>query len=400
MKNRYLIWLLAVSCLLSGCSWLDGSYVSIVPHHQQHQAVESEIISASNYLDLMAAMEELIASGEQSGVIYVPDYDSSLVESGMNIASAYAMKNYPIGAYAVEEIRYEVGTSSGLPAVAVNITYRHSMAELRQIQNVKDISGAEQKVARALADCAASVVLQIEDYESRDFGQMVSDYAADFPGIVMETPQVTETAYGTGASRVVELNFTYQNSRDSLRQMKAQVKPVLDAAKLYVSGNGSQRQKFAQLYAFLMERFDYTLEKSITPSYSLLQHGVGDSRAFASVYASMCREAGLECRIVTGSRGGEPWTWNMVADNNGYYHVDLLRSSELGYYQEYTDGEMSGYVWDYSAYPVSAERPAPVQTEETPQNVRSPEETENWVTEETTENTQETAATAAAENFE
>ena len=44
-----------------------------------------------------------------------------------------------------------------------------------------------------------------------------------------------------------------------------------------------------------MERYDYRIETSITPAYSLLRHGVGDSRAFAVVYAAMCQQAGLEC---------------------------------------------------------------------------------------------------------
>ena len=113
-----------------------------------------------------------------------------------------------------------------------------------------------------------------------------------------------------------------------------------------------------------MERFDYPIETSITPAYSLLRHGVGDSRAFAMVYAAMCRSAGLECSIITGTHDGEPWTWNMVQDNGRYYHVDLLRSSGEGAFREFTDGEMSGYVWDYSAYPQSIAPSTPEQTEE------------------------------------
>lgn len=362
MKRRILALLFACSLLLSGCGWMEGSYVSVEEHQEQHQEGDTEMIFAVNYLELMSACDELIAEGAQSGIIYVPDYQNSSVEAGMSIAAAYAMTNSPLGAYAVEDIHYELGTSSGIPAVAVSIDYRHTKAEIQRIRQAADIAAAEKLIARSLENCAASVVLLIEDYTEKDFVQLVQDYASKHPDGVMETPMVAEGIYGTGASRVVELLFTYQNSRDSLRQMKQQVEQVFDAAKLYVSGDGAQRQKFSQLYAFLMERFDYTLETSITPAYSLLHHGVGDSRAFATVYASMCDAAGLECLVVTGTRSGEPWTWNMVLDNGHYYHVDLLRCSEVGYYRELTDGQMTGYVWDYSAYPASAD---PVQPEET-----------------------------------
>ena len=100
-----------------------------------------------------------------------------------------------------------------------------------------------------------------------------------------------------------------------------------------------------------MERFDYKVETSITPAYSLLRHGVGDSRAFATVYAAMCRASGLECIVVTGTRSGEPWTWNIICQDGVYWHVDLLRCNEQGRFHKTEDSGMTGYVWDYSAYP-------------------------------------------------
>ena len=125
---------------------------------------------------------------------------------------------------------------------------------------------------------------------------------------------------------------------------------------------GSLSAGVSMLYAFLMERFEYKQETSITPAYSLLRHGTGDSRAFAQVYAAMCRDAGLTCMTVTGTRDGEPWTWNILLDGEEYYHVDLLRCSENGRYREQTDAEMEGYVWDYSEYPACTGSPVTAET--------------------------------------
>ena len=225
------------------------------------------------------------------------------------------------------------------------------------------MDGLAATVRTALDDHASRVAVLVNQYTETDFDQLIQDYARENPQKVMEVPQVSEGIYGSGRARVVELSFTYQNSREALRQMQAQVKPVFEAAALYVSGQGSQRQKLSQLYGFLMERFDYKQETSITPAYSLLRHGTGDSRAFAQVYAAMCRDAGLTCLTVTGTRDGEPWTWNIVRDGEGFYHVDLLRCSEGGRYRECTDEEMEGYVWDYSEYPVCAVAPVPEQEE-------------------------------------
>lgn len=364
MKKSVTALILTLSLLLSGCSWLDGSYVSVTPHQEQRQTGHASVISAGNYLDLMAALEDMIASGTESAAIIVSDYPVGAVESGMAMAIRYAMENDPIGAYAVDDITYELGSSAGQRAVAVNIQYRHSRAEIRQIYRLKNMDETESVVEEALREYSADAVMLVEDYSKKDFTQFVEDYAEANPQIVMELPQVAVGVYGTGQTRVVELIFSYQTARDSLRQMQAQVKTMFDSASMYVSGEGSDWQKYSQLYGFLMERFDYQVETSITPAYSLLRHGVGDSRAFAVVYAAMCQAAGLECRIVTGTKSGEPWTWNLVKNGNHYYHVDLLRSNETGRYTQFTDPQMQGYVWDYSAYPASVGAAAiPAETE-------------------------------------
>lgn len=369
MKPRILYLTVFLCLLLTGCSWFDGSYVHVTPHREQGSSSQGEAVSASNYSQLLSVLEGMVSSGTESGVINVANYDRDMVEVNMTAAVQYVRNRYPVGAYAVEQMEYEVGTNSGKPAIAVNVTYRHSRIEIQRIQKVETMEEAEIIIGEALKAYDAAVVLQVQEFQEMDFSQLVKDFAEEQPESIMETPQVTAGIYGSGTARVVELAFTYQNSRDQLRQMQSQVQPVFDSAALYVSGDGSDNQKYSQLYAFLMERFDYKQETSITPAYSLLRHGVGDSRAFAVVYASMCRRAGLECRIVTGTRNGEPWTWNMVRDGALYFHVDLLRSSLSGGFREYTDGEMGGYVWDYSNYPacnlpyVPLETETPAQTE-------------------------------------
>ena len=367
MKRNVFFVLLTLSLLLSGCSWANQSYISVEPHREQRQIQQTDAIMASDYLELLGALESLIASGTEVAAIKVPDYPADAIEYGMNRAVRHSKENDPLGSYAVADIAYELGSSSGVPAVSVSITYHHNRSELQRIRKAADTKEAEQIVAEALKAYESGIVILVDEYEIRDFSQFVQDYAEENPQTVMEIPQVSQSSYGTGRDRVLELIFTYQTSRDSLRRMQSQVQPVFDSASLYVSGEGEEFQKFSQLYGFLMERFEYKFETSITPSYSLLRHGVGDSRAFATVYAAMCRSAGLQCMSVTGTRSGEPWTWNIVLDDGCYYHVDLLRSNVRDQFREYTDGEMGSYVWDYSAYPACTGREA----------VSEPEQAEN-----------------------
>ena len=363
MKGRLLPLILALCLLLGGCGWLNGSFVSVTPHEAPRQVSHSGTITAANYKEFVTALKQLVSAGTEVAAIHVSEYPAKALETGVQRAVYDVKHNDPIGAYAVEDIQYEIGSSSGLPAVSITVAYRHNSTELQRIRRALGVTQAQTAAAAALESYDAGIVLLVSQYEDTDFSQFVQDYAGEHPETIMEVPQVTQALYGTGESRVVELIFSYQTSRDSLRRMQAQVKPVFESAVLYVSGDGDDYQKFSQLYAFLMERFDYKQETSITPAYSLLRHGTGDSRAFAQVYAAMCRDAGLTCLTVTGTRDGEPWTWNIVRDGEGFYHVDLLRCSEGGRYRECTDEEMEGYVWDYSEYPVCAGAPVPEQEE-------------------------------------
>ena len=352
MKKCRFLWMLPVLCLLlTGCSGFRDSYVSVTPYQEHNQNSHDGMVSVSDYRELRAALENMVMNASESAVINVSGYDNTALESGMSMVARYIRNTYPIGAYAVSDLRYEVGSNSGKPAVAVNITYSRSRIEIQKIRKVDGMEETAGAMYEAMEDHDASLVLLVENYRETDFSQLAKDYTETFPERVMETPQVSVGVYGSGGSRVAEFTFTYQNSRESLRQMKSQVAPVFASAALYVSGGTQDSQKYSQLYAFLMERFDYTRETSITPAYSLLCHGVGDSRAFATVYAAMCRRAGLECLTVTGTHAGEPRTWNIVCDNGTYYHVDLLRCNLEGRYHGCSDWEMTGYVWDYSAFP-------------------------------------------------
>ena len=363
MKHKLLPLLLAMSRLLGGCGWLNGSFVSVTPHEAPRQVSHSGTITAANYKEFVTALKQLVSAGTEVAAIHVSECPAKALETGVQRAVYDVKHNDPIGAYAVEDIQYEIGSSSGLPAVSITVAYRHNSTELQRIRRALGVTQAQTAAAAALESYDPGIVLLVSQYEDTDFSQFVQDYAGEHPETIMEVPQVTQALYGTGESRVVELIFSYQTSRDSLRRMQAQVKPVFESAVLYVSGDGDDYQKFSQLYAFLMERFDYEQETSITPAYSLLRHGTGDSRAFAQVYAAMCRDAGLTCLTVTGTRDGEPWTWNIVRDGVGFYHVDLLRCSEGGRYRECTDEALEGYVGDYSEHAACAGAQVPEQEE-------------------------------------
>lgn len=381
MKRFACIALALVCLMLGGCdSLFSGSYVSVERYEEQPVKNDTEEITVSRYAQLLQAMQDLIEDGAESAVIYVVDYQEDLLEADLAKVVDKVLSENPIAAYAVEKVDYELGTNSGKAAVAVDISYLHGRYELLRLQHYKTVDDAVPAITGALDSCDPGVVFLIEQYTDTDFSQLVEDYAEENPQTVMELPEVSAVIYPeAGSSRVVELKFTYQTSRESLRSMQSQVQPVFASAALYVSGDSQDHEKLSQLCSFLMERYDYKIETSITPTYSLLRHGVGDCKAFALVYASMCRRAGLECLTVAGTRAGEAWYWNIVKDGEAWFHVDLLSPDGAGF-RELSDEEMESYVWDYSAYPVcgTVEEPeeTTIPTETAPDETAGPTQAE------------------------
>lgn len=353
--KKWIAMLVLCSLVLSGCASLipDRTYVSVTPHEGQDNFGKEEPIAVNSSTQLRVAMLEAVAQGEMHFVFSTEQIADEVLVSALQEAITYTMQMDAIGAYAVENITYERGTHAGIPAVAVNVDYRHNKAEIQRIKQAEDMDAAKGIVEAAIDQFESSVVVRVTGYQDMDFVQYVSDYADSYPELVMEKPKVKASVYPeTGSVRVIELKFSYQTGRETMRNMRTFVQPIFVGAGNYVGSEGKDSVKFDRLYTYLMDRAEYTIGSSTTPAYTLLQNGICDSRTMALVFASMSRWAGLECQIVEGTRDGAVWYWNIICQNGVYYHVDLLRCEEVGKFLRESDVDMAGYEWDREAFPV------------------------------------------------
>lgn len=361
MKRTAICWVLVLCLLLSGCSTLlTGEYIWEQTHYIPQTPDSGQEIEASNYTQLVGVLADTIEEGTEQVTISVARYDRNTLETDAERATKEIRVSNPVAAYAVSEIIWQVGTSAGETVLLVQIVYLHDQAEIKNIKTVANNEEALAAIAEAMRNCDSGIVLRIESYEAQDFVLAVEDYALSCPQYVMEAPLVRISLYpDSGPTRVAQIRFIYVNGRDTLRDMQDQVLKLFDSSVNIVSLIEKPREKYNQFYSLLVDRFQkYTIETSITPAYSLLLHGVGDSRAFAAVFAAMCREAGLHCQVVGGTKNGNLWYWNIVQVDGTYYHVDLLRSKGEGTFRLLTDNIINeGYVWDFDAYPACGEKP-------------------------------------------
>ena len=341
-----------VMTMLSACgSWMSGEYLSVKPYEVRLEQNDQQVIDVASYSQLRNVIRDLVADGSAGGLISISSFHEAVVDFYVNSAINHVKNNTPIGAYAVKEISYEIGTNRGDSVVAVQIEYLHNRTEIKSIKQVSSNEQMLDAVKTAMADNESYLVLYIEDYSDVDFADVVSAYGDEHPELIMEIPQVNTFSYPErGQERVVEIYFTYQTDSETLQEMQKKVQAVFSSAELYVRQMTKVMDIYTRLYSFLMGGSSYKLESSITPAYSLLYHGVGDSRTFANVYAAMCRNADLECQVISGTRDGEPWYWNQIRFRGSYYHVDLLRCYEQNEFVIKRDSEMVGYVWGYSPF--------------------------------------------------
>lgn len=353
MKRAIFAVLLGCCLLLGGCkSFLDGSYASLKPHAAQKVQIGQSMVTVSTAQECIAFLQDMTENGKEYATFVLDPENAADIVSRMDMSITYVAKSTPIGAFTVDEISYEVGSTAGMQAIAVTASYNVNKLAIKSMRTAEDSEAALTVIEEALTQCTDRVVIYLKSYSYMDFGKRIREFVMHRPDAVMETPQVTIQFYPeSGSVQVMDVRFSYQNQPESLRAMQNYVQPVFAAAELNVRGEDVERTKLSLLYSFLMERNSYRLGVSNTPAYSLLRHGVGDSMAFARVYGAMCQRAELECYIVSGTRDGEAWTWNIVRDGDRYYHIDLLRAHQLGGFACWTDAEMEGYIWDYSSYP-------------------------------------------------
>lgn len=352
MKKIFAL-LLAVCCL-AGCGSLGkGSYSSSKPHATPPSASEPLHTSVKDYYSLCQALKSLVHSQSAGDKISLSEYRGALLEDDIRAAIDYVMRYDALAAYAVEKISFQLGEIGNHKAVSFRISYHHNRPNLRTIPYVHTTKQTFELIRTALLDFETSLVFRMDNYSDDDFALWVEAYADENPHLIMERPLVTVNIFPeTGKERLVELAFTYQTNRETLREMAEYVEPVFQASRLNVIAEEQESVRFSLMYNFLVERTQIQVVPSITPAYSIFRYGVGDSKAFAQLFAAMCRNAQLECFVVSGTKDGQPYFWNIICQDGVYYHVDILRHSQNSDLVRYYDDQMVGYVWDFDDYPV------------------------------------------------
>lgn len=356
MKKRHLCSALALVVLLTGCaSLLVSEYKTVTPHTEQSSVEKDDnALTAENYLSLKNAILSFVEDGVKDGVIRIYDYAGD-VEEDLDTATYEVSRLDPLGSYAVDYMTHDCALIVSYYEVHIDITYRRTAEQIRDIQRASGTTELTELLERALTAYDGALTVRMSYYNNQDVPEMVRQYYDAHPFTAMQMPAVTLNIYPeSGYVRILEILLSYDQPSEDLKEKEEAVATSVRAAKEYVRYRSTETGKLQLLYTYLLERFGYVSGTTSTPVYSFLCEGIADSEGCAKSLQSICDQIGIECYTVNGNKGGEPYYWNIVCVDGVYCHTDMLRS--LLHLSEtltlYTDSAMTEYFWDAELYPV------------------------------------------------
>lgn len=374
MAKRLLAVLTASSLLLSGCSsMLARDYANVTAHNMAQTAEgDPSVLRADSYQELVNALLYLVTQGAESGAVRLY-LDSDNVSGALEDACQEVQED-PLGAYAVDYIKYSVGSVVTYYQADVQITYRRTREQIASIVSATGTAAIRSELENALDSFAPECVLRISYFEGdetyiqtlfREAYYASPDTALDLPEAqVYIYPQGEES----GRQRIVEVLLTYHLEQKELQRRRTAL--ARRANEIVVSIWGTEGDEAIQtVSAAVLDAGHYDPEGGAS-AYDALVAGAADSEGLSLAALLLAQRLELTGMVVPGTLDGSPHFWNVVRTESGYRHLDLTRGADSrGQYPLLSDREMAalGYQWDTQAVPPCGE-PSDSQegTEEVP----------------------------------
>ena len=138
----------AAALVLTGCSaLLERDYVSVTPHSFAPTAEgDPSVLRADSYQELVNALIYLVNAGAQEGTIRLY-LDPEELEGDLESACLEVVQEDPLGAYAVEHIKYRVTSLVTYEEARVSLTYRRTPEQISSIVQATGVTAIRTELA-------------------------------------------------------------------------------------------------------------------------------------------------------------------------------------------------------------------------------------------------------------
>lgn len=364
MKRRLTALALCAAVLLTGCSsMLERSYTSETLHDRTPSPEgDSSVLMAEDYRDLVSAVYYVVSQSLPTGTIRLNNYTRD-VESDLAAACLEVVEDDPLGAYAVEFIKYDYTHIVSYYEATVSVTYRRTAEQVANIVSATGNSAIRTELQEALTDFRPELALRISNFtEGTDLNQLLREAYYSMPASALGLPEAEINVYPDhGAQRIVEVLLTYPMTREEAQERGQALR---ERAQTLLEPYGGQ-PALQDLIALAQRETVYDPEGGST-AYDALTGRAADSEGLALALALLCGQAGdPDCQVVSGTlEDGTPRFWNQIRLNGGTYYLDLAGDGTLS-----TGEELYGQGYRWADAPV----PEPPAQEETPPEENSVE---------------------------
>lgn len=390
-RTRALLAATILACgLLNGCSLiLSRDYFEMTPHIEKRaDDPENDKLRAETYGELKSGILSLVEEGTTEGTINLYNYEGN-PENDARQACREAMKDEPLGVYAVDYMTFDCKTIFTYYQVTVSITYQKTREQIKSILRVNNATEFQDALLAAFAAFEPSLTAEIPYYyeDQYDIHNMLQSRVDEDPLNFVTPPAFTLNLYPdseiqdkqseTAWQRIVEITFHYRHTAAELRTMTDAVNIRADQLTSEWPLPEDDIQKIVELQEIMIDEAscmsdavtdqEDILKDDYYTAYGVLIVGKANSEGYALTFKGMCDRAGIDCTVVRGRLKGLLHCWNLVKLNDNWYHIDTalaeVPSTGLSYTLR-TDAQMElTHSWNVSAYP-AAIGPEIVFTEE------------------------------------
>ena len=221
--KRWGIGLLILSMVwLAGCSsMLERSYASVTPHEQfSDEPRDASILRAETYQGLVSALLHLVGKGEQAGVIRLYQYVSvgGSAVSDVDRACLEVTKEDPLGAYAVDYIKYDVKQTPAYYQVDVKLAYTKTPEQIAQVISVTGSSAVARELRDLLPEQPREVVFRISYFTEVDSADTIRSAVQEAYASLRQMLPLLEDVQVTlypdqGQQRVAEIQLIWRTEQ-------------------------------------------------------------------------------------------------------------------------------------------------------------------------------------------
>ena len=358
MKKRVLILALLSALLLGACGGIyDAEYVYSAPYDDETQntgGTEGEDVRS--YAQLEGAITAMVNGARSGGKLRFSNYSGSVADDIAVVCNEIKTQT-PMGAYAVEELTYDLSLIVSYYTAELFITYKRSAAEIRDVVTVNGISALQSHLSAKVAEHDRHEVLKVYSSAVSDeyIRGLIHQACLDAPLICDGEPEVKVTAYpGEGVNRIYDIELSYAVDGGVFARRRAEAEELLSGICGPIAGKAAGEMARA-CAAWLAGHCAGEGEEDT--AYAALLDGGAGSLGFALAYKAMCDALELECLIVEGSLGTlgtQTHFWNIVGIDGDYYHIDVSRIGDAAWEDAFLlsdDMAWGTYMWDAEKYP-------------------------------------------------